>query len=84
VRIVPFASMATMVAPAATLAGAADIALAIICAFVGAAFGPSAHAAVVSTSSEAATIKPIAMYLARISIHPLDVLVAEREPPAAT
>src|SRR5437867_3272905 len=74
VRIVPFASMATMVAPPATLAGAAVIALAIICAFVGAAFGPWAHAAVVSTSSEPATSKPIAIYLARIGIRLLNVL----------
>jgi len=76
--------MATMVAPPATLAGAADIALAIICAFVGAAFGPSAHAAIVSTISELATIKAIAMYLARIGIRLLNLLaVAERDLPGS-
>src|SRR3990172_3921987 len=58
VRILPSASMATMVAPFATLLGAADIALAISCLSVGDFFAPAAMAFTVNKENDAIMIMP--------------------------
>src|SRR3989344_662258 len=58
VRILPSASMATTVEPFATLAGAADIALAISCLSVGGFFAPAAMAFTVNKENDAIMIMP--------------------------
>src|SRR3989344_5949707 len=58
VRILPSASMATMVAPFETFAGAADMALAIICLSVDGFFEPAAMAFTVNNENDAIIIMP--------------------------
>src|SRR3989344_4004179 len=62
VRILPSASMATMVAPFETLAGAADMALAISCLSVGAFLTPAAQAFVANTNVADNMTMPVTIF----------------------